>query len=75
MITGAQTEIPAIGLSAPSIMYVRKTFEPEITVDALNKYAFNIVPEGDIMPQIDDLTKHYQSIKCTAPANKKMTAF
>ena len=73
MITGAQTKIPAIGLSAPNSVFVRKTFHPPITVDDLNKYTFNIVPIGDFVPTIDSLAENYQHIKCRAPANRKLS--
>ncbi len=42
MITGAQTEIPAIALSGPNTMISRKTYFPQITPEALDKYTFNI---------------------------------
>lgn len=48
MITGAQTQIPAVGLSGPNNMISRKTFHPEISEEALNKYTFNIVPDCEL---------------------------
>jgi len=70
MITGAQTEIPAIALSGPNTMISRKTYSPQITPAALDKYTFNIVPDRDPVPRIDDLAENYQRIKCRSPSNK-----
>ena len=70
MITGAQTEIPAVGLSGPNNMISRMTFHPQISEEALNKYTFNIVPDRDPVPRIDDLAENYQRIQCRAAPNK-----
>ena len=69
MITGAQTQTPAIALSGPNTMISRKTMEPPVTVDQLNRYTFNVVPSRDVVPMIDDLAKNYQRIDCRADAN------
>lgn len=68
-ITGAQTKTPAIGLSGPNNRLSRKTFDPKISEDALDEYTFNIVPDRDPVPRIDDLSELYQRIHCTAPKN------
>jgi lipase ATG15 len=70
MITGAQMEIPSIGLSGPNNMISRNTFDPPISIEALNKYTFNIVPDRDPVPRIDDLAQNYQPIDCRADPNK-----
>ena len=70
MITGAQEEIPAVGLSGPNNMISRLTFSPEISVEALTKYTFNIVPDRDPVPRIDDLAQNYQRIECKAAPNR-----
>ena len=69
LITGSQTNSPAVGLSAPNAMLSRDTFDPPLTKDQLNTLTFNIVPVGDIVPMIDDLAHLYQNINCTAAAN------
>ena len=43
MITGAQAKIPAIGLSGPNALISGRSFTPEVTEEALNKYTFNII--------------------------------
>lgn len=69
MITGAQTAVPSIGVSGPNAVISRDTFAPAVTEKALRKYTFNIVPDRDPVPRIDDLSQNFQLIKCTAPAN------
>lgn len=69
MITGAQTQTPAIGLSGPNTIITRRTLSPPVTVDNLNKYTFNIIPDRDPVPAIDDPAKNYQRIACLADPN------
>ena len=69
LITGAQTGIPAIAVSGPNCLLSRKTFDPPLSEDAINRYLFNIVPERDLIPQIDDLGNLYQRIKCHGKKN------
>jgi lipase ATG15 len=69
IITGAQTGIPAIAVSGPNALLSRKTFQPPVTEEELNTNIFNIVPDRDIMPRIDDLADLYQRIQCRGPAN------
>jgi hypothetical protein len=51
-------------------MISRKTFSPQISMEALNKYTFNIIPDRDLVPRIDDVAQNYQRIQCTAPFNQ-----
>eukprot|EP00522_Entomoneis_paludosa_P011926 CAMPEP_0172439516 /NCGR_PEP_ID=MMETSP1065-20121228/474_1 /TAXON_ID=265537 /ORGANISM="Amphiprora paludosa, Strain CCMP125" /LENGTH=969 /DNA_ID=CAMNT_0013188207 /DNA_START=79 /DNA_END=2988 /DNA_ORIENTATION=- len=69
MITGAQTQTPAIGLSGPNTIITRKTLSPPVTLENLNKYTFNIIPDRDPVPMIDDPAKNVQHIACLAPSN------
>jgi lipase ATG15 len=69
LITGAQTRIPAIAMSGPNAMLSRKTFDPEITPEAINEFLFNVIPERDIIPRIDDVGMLSQNIKCRANKN------
>ena len=65
MITGVQTRIAAISLSGPNAMLYRKSFDPPITVDALDSKTFNIViPERDVVPMLDDRAQNFQFIRC-----------
>ena len=64
MITGAQTGVPAVALSGPNAMLSRKSFDPPISADALDAFTFNIIPERDVVPMIDDPAQNHQSIRC-----------
>ena len=39
----------------------RRSFEPMISTEALDRYTFNIVPERDVVPMLDDKAQNYQS--------------
>jgi len=69
LISGAQTKHPAIGLSAPNAMLSRRTFSPPVTVGELNNFTFNIVPNRDLVPRIDDVADLFQRIECRTDAN------
>ena len=69
MITGAQTHTPAVGLSGPNTIITRKTLYPPVSVDDLNSYTFNIIPDRDPVPMIDDPARNIQHIACLAPSN------
>jgi len=64
MISGAQTGVAGIGISAPNTKLSRMAFD--ITIDDLNTKTFNVVPERDVVPMVDDLAQNYQKIRCTA---------
>ncbi len=64
MIAAAQLHVPGIGLSAPNTIISRMTFDPMIPLEALQKFTFNIIPDRDVVPRVDDRTDNYQRIKC-----------
>eukprot|EP00541_Cyclophora_tenuis_P016342 CAMPEP_0116563538 /NCGR_PEP_ID=MMETSP0397-20121206/12791_1 /TAXON_ID=216820 /ORGANISM="Cyclophora tenuis, Strain ECT3854" /LENGTH=616 /DNA_ID=CAMNT_0004089997 /DNA_START=29 /DNA_END=1879 /DNA_ORIENTATION=+ len=66
IITGAQTGHPAVALSGPNALISRSTFNPPLTVTALNTKTFNIIPDRDVVPRIDDVAKLNQHIRCKA---------
>jgi hypothetical protein len=68
MITGAQAKIPAIGLSGPNALISGKSLNPPVTPEDMNKYTFNIVPNRDIVPMLDDVADQFQNIRCESPA-------
>lgn len=68
MITGAQAEIPAIGLSGPNALISGRSFNPPVTKEQLNKYTFNIIPNKDIVAMLDDPADQIQRIRCKAGA-------
>jgi lipase ATG15 len=65
IITGAQTGTPAVALSGPNAMLSRLSFDPPLTVEALNSKTFNIIPHRDLVPMIDDPAQNSQGIRCT----------
>lgn len=69
MVTGAQTKVPSVALSGPNNLISRRTFDPPISELDLDEYTFNIVPDRDLVPRIDDLAENYQRIKCRAAPN------
>jgi lipase ATG15 len=69
IITGAQTGTPAVALSGPNAMISRKSFDPPVSVKALNTKTFNIIPFRDPVPMIDDKAQLFQNIECGAPHN------
>ena len=69
IITGAQVGVPAVALSGPNAMISRKSFDPPVSVDALNTKTFNIIPARDPIPRFDDKAQLFQNIQCRAPYN------
>ena len=50
-------------------MLSRKTFDPSFSKDAITQYLFNVVPERDIVPLVDDVGMQHQEIQCRARKN------
>jgi len=69
MISGTQSKVPAVALSGPNAVISRRTFHPSITKGDLEKYSFNIVPDRDVVPRLDDLSQNYQRINCRSGLN------
>jgi len=70
MISGAQTQVPAVAISGPNNVLSRLTFHPQVEVDDLDKFNFNVVPDKDPVPRLDQLSKHYKKINCRAKLNE-----
>jgi hypothetical protein len=43
----------------------RRSTDPKISTDDLDKYTFNIIPKRDVVPMLDDRSQNFQS-KCTS---------
>jgi len=69
IITGAQTGQPAIAMSGPNALLSRRTFQPKLSEDALNRFTFNVIPDRDMVPRVDDVARLKQNIRCSAPMN------
>lgn len=70
IISAAQTGAPAVAISGPNAMLSRLTFDPPLSLDALNRFTINVIPNKDPVPMIDDVAMLYQKIKCTASPNR-----
>lgn len=66
MITGAQAHVPSVALSGPNTVLTRKSLDPPISMEELDRYTFNIIPERDLVPLIDDPAQNFQKIRCNA---------
>jgi lipase ATG15 len=69
MITGAQTRANAVALAGVNSVLARKTFEPPLSMEALNTRVFNLIPARDPISHIGDHGRLFQEIACRAPAN------
>lgn len=67
MITGAQTQRPAVALSGPNNVLSRKSFSPSLSKEDLDRLTFNIIPDRDPVAMIDDRSMNFQKIRCLAP--------
>ncbi len=73
MISGAQSQVPAVALSGPNAVISRRTFSPPVSIQNLERYTFNIVPDRDVVPRLDDLSQNYQRIKCRSGLNDPLS--
>jgi lipase ATG15 len=69
LITGAQTNIPAIAISGPNNLFSRKTFDPPLNLETINSMLFNVIPERDVVPLVDSPGLLTQNIACRARRN------
>jgi len=71
MITAAQSQTPSIVFSSPNALLSRDSFGPTpVTESGLDEYTFNVVPDRDVVPLMDDLSKKIEKISCRQPSNK-----
>ena len=66
MMTGAIAHVPSVALSGPNTMLTRRSLDPPVSTEELDRYTFNIIPERDIVPMIDDRAQNFQQIRCNA---------
>jgi hypothetical protein len=55
-------------------MISRDTFQPKLTEDALNTKVFNVMPNRDLIPRVDDPGNLFQKILCRAPIDGSLFA-
>jgi lipase ATG15 len=51
IITGTQTGSPVVALSGPNALISRRTFDPPLHPDDINRLTFNIIPDRDPVPR------------------------
>lgn len=61
-IVGARLQIPSITFSSPGVVMSRHKFD--ISLEDINTYTLNIVPEGDAIPMFDIQGILAQKIRC-----------
>ena len=66
IINGAQEGVKSFALSGVNAMLTRKSIDPVVSPEDLDKFAFNVIPERDLVAMFDDPAKNTQAIRCTA---------
>eukprot|EP00977_Amphora_coffeiformis_P011779 scaffold2872_cov193-Amphora_coffeaeformis.AAC.2 len=66
IINGAQEGVKSFALSGVNAMLTRKSLDPAVSPEDLDKFTFNVIPERDIVAKFDDHAKNIQEIRCTA---------
>eukprot|EP00956_Cyclotella_meneghiniana_P015664 scaffold24155_cov89-Cyclotella_meneghiniana.AAC.1 len=66
LITGAQTETRAIGISAPSSTMTRSAVTPEISLEDIKQYSVTLVPQRDIISHLGGRHDNSNQITCRA---------
>lgn len=70
IINGAQEGIKSFALSGPNAMLLRKSLDPTVSPEDLDMFTFNVIPEYDAIPIIDDHAQNTQEIRCNAEDSK-----
>lgn len=66
IINGAQEGVKSFALSGVNAMLTRKSLEPAVSPEDLDKFTFNVIPERDLVARFDDPAKNTQDIRCNA---------
>jgi lipase ATG15 len=66
IISGAQTSSRTVSFSGPNAVLSRHQFDPELELDGLHEFVFNVIPDRDPIPMTDDPARLRQYIECTA---------
>ena len=66
IITGAQTGAPAVAISGLGAELSRNTVVPRITLDDINKYVFNFIPDRDYIARVGGRPRQHQEAQCNA---------
>jgi len=67
IITGAQTNAPAVAISGPNVELSRNTVTPPVTMDQINRNVFDFVPDRDYIVRLGGRARNAQEAECLAP--------
>jgi len=66
VITGAQARVPAVAISGLGAELARHTLTPPVTMDDINKYVYNFVPDRDYIARVGGRPRQSQEAQCSA---------
>ena len=66
IITAAQTGAPAVAISGLGAELSRNTLVPRVTMDDINKYVFNFIPDRDYIARVGGRPRQHQEAECNA---------
>lgn len=69
IISGAQAKTPAVAISGLGAELNRDVVKPPVTMDDINKYVFNYIPDRDVIARVGGRPRQHQEAQCTAPTN------
>lgn len=55
--------------SGPNAVLARRIFDPPLSLDVLNNYVFNVIPDRDPIAAIGGRARLFQEISCSAQYN------
>lgn len=67
IITGAQAKVPSVAISGLGVELSRIAVQPQVTIDDINKYVFNFIPDRDYIARVGGRPRQHQEAQCTAP--------
>mmetsp|Transcript_14453 Transcript_14453/g.40241 ORF Transcript_14453/g.40241 Transcript_14453/m.40241 type:complete len:977 (+) Transcript_14453:144-3074(+) len=66
IITGAQAKTPSVAISGLGVEFSRNAVNPPVTMDDINKYVFNFIPDRDYIARVGGRPRQHQEAHCTA---------
>jgi len=66
IITGAQTKTPSIAISGLGVEFSRNAVKPPVTLDDINEYVFNFIPDRDYIARVGGRPRQHQEAHCHA---------
>eukprot|EP00536_Pseudo-nitzschia_multiseries_P017966 jgi/Psemu1/328702/estExt_fgenesh1_pg.C_19900002 len=66
IMTGAQAKTPSVAISGLGVELSRNSIDPRVTMDDINKYVFNFIPDRDFIARIGGRPRQHQEGHCSA---------